>query len=419
MIKGNLIGTRADGVTPLPNLGSIGIVINSGVGIIGGTAAGEGNTITGSDSYGIKVVLSAAQIRAAASASILGNSIYLNGPSLGEGGLGINLFAPDLVTPNDPGDADTGPSDLQNYPVIASATAAGNVQGTFNSKASGSYRLEFFANPACDPSGYGEGKTFIGFQAVATDVTGNANFNAMFAALPSGQSVITATATDAAGNTSEFSQCVTASLPVALTVVKNGSGSGSVTSSPAGVNCGATCSASFGAGTPVTLTATPSSSASTFTGWLGSGCTGISACTKTLSAAASVTATFTLTSNGPFNLDVDGNAPLSLATGANDGLLILRYLAGLSGAALVSGNVVSGDATRNSAAAITAYLDDLKPKLDIDGNGQVDALTDGLLITRYLLNIRGPALIAGAMGVGATRTTFTQIENHLAGLLPP
>ena len=419
VIKGNLIGTRADGVTPLPNLGSIGIVINSGVGIIGGTAAGEGNTITGSDSYGIKVVISAAQIRAAASASILGNSIYLNGPGLGEGGLGINLFAPDLVTPNDPGDADTGPSDLQNYPVIASATAAGNVQGTFNSKASGSYRLEFFANPACDPSGYGEGKTFIGFQTVATDVTGNANFNVMFAALPSGQSVITATATDAAGNTSEFSQCVTASLPVALTVVKNGSGSGSVTSSPAGVNCGATCSASFGAGTPVTLTATPSSLASTFTGWLGSGCTGISACTKTLSAAASVTATFTLTSNGPFNLDVDGNAPLSLATGANDGLLILRYLAGLSGAALVSGNVVSGDATRNSAAAITAYLDDLKPKLDIDGNGQVDALTDGLLITRYLLNIRGPALIAGAMGVGATRTTFTQIENHLAGLLPP
>ena len=86
VIKGNLIGTRADGVTPLPNLGFIGIVINSGVGIIGGTAAGEGNIITGSDSYGIKVVSSAAQIRAAASASILGNSIYLNGPSFGEGG---------------------------------------------------------------------------------------------------------------------------------------------------------------------------------------------------------------------------------------------------------------------------------------------------------------------------------------------
>ena len=57
--------------------------------------------------------------------------------------------------------------------------------------------------------------------------------------------------------------------------------------------------------------------------------------------------------------------------------------------------------------------------LDIDGNGQVDALTDGLLISRYLLGISGPALIAGAIGAGATRLTFTQIENYLAGLLPP
>ena len=212
---------------------------------------------------------------------------------------------------------------------------------------------------------------------------------------------------------------MTAALPVALTVVKNGSGTGSVTSSPAGINCGAACSASFGAGTAVTLTATPSSAASTFTGWLGNGCTGTSTCTKTLAAAANVSATFALTSNGPFNLDVEGNAPVSSTTDANDGLLILRYLAGMSGAALVSGNVVSGDATRNTAAALAAYLDDLKPKLDIDGNGQVDALTDGLLILRYLLNIRGPALITGAVGFGAIRASFSLVENYLAGLLPP
>ena len=104
VIKGNLIGTRVDGVTPLPNLGSIGVVINSGIGIIGGTTAGEGNTITGSYSEGIRVVIATSPIRAAASAAILGNSIYLNGPSSGPGGLGINLFAPDLVTPNDVGD---------------------------------------------------------------------------------------------------------------------------------------------------------------------------------------------------------------------------------------------------------------------------------------------------------------------------
>ena len=138
-----------------------------------------------------------------------------------------------------------------------------------------------------------------------------------------------------------------------------------------------------------------------------------------MAAAANLSATFALTSNGPFNLDVEGNTPVSSATDANDGLLILRYTNGMRGATLVSGNVVSGDATRNTAAALTSYLDDLKPKLDIDGNGHVDTLTDGLLISRYLLNVRGPALVAGAVGVGATRTSFSQIENYLAGLLPP
>ena len=378
---------------------------------IGGTAPGAGNVIAFNISHG---VLLSDQL--GNGHSMLGNSIFSNAQ------LGINLSSPGSetafgVTPNDTGDGDFGVNGRQNYPVLTAATAAGNVQGTLNSIASAAYRLEFFANPSCDASGYGEGKTFIGFQNVITDGSGNASFNATFAPLPVGQSVITATATDASGSTSEFSQCVTAALPVALMVVK--SGSGTVTSSPAGIHCGVTCSASFGAGTAVALTATLSSAASTFTGWLGSGCTGTLPCTKTLNTTASVSATFALTSNGPFNLDAEANAPVSLATAANDGVLILRYLAGMSGAALIGGNVVSSDATRNTAAVLTAYLDDLKPKLDIDGNGQVDALTDGLLISRYLLNIRGPALIAGALGVGATRTTVIQIENYLAGLLPP
>jgi hypothetical protein len=78
-----------------------------------------------------------------------------------------------------------------------------------------------------------------------------------------------------------------------LTVSKTGTGTGAVSSSPAGVTCGATCQASFGTGTPVTLTATPDVS-STFTGWSGSGCSGTGTCQVTMSAAHSVTATFTL-----------------------------------------------------------------------------------------------------------------------------
>ncbi|HEY2311042.1 MAG TPA: hypothetical protein VGH46_08005 [Gaiellaceae bacterium] len=69
-------------------------------------------------------------------------------------------------------------------------------------------------------------------------------------------------------------------------------GSGSVTSSPAGIDCGSTCSASFASGTSVTLTAA-ADSGSTFAGWSGGGCSGTGTCQVMLSAATSVTASFT------------------------------------------------------------------------------------------------------------------------------
>jgi hypothetical protein len=80
---------------------------------------------------------------------------------------------------------------------------------------------------------------------------------------------------------------------VSLTVAKAGTGSGTVTSSPAGISCGATCSASYVSGTAVTLTATPASG-SVFAGWSGGGCSGTGPCAVTLTAATTVTATFTV-----------------------------------------------------------------------------------------------------------------------------
>jgi hypothetical protein len=77
-----------------------------------------------------------------------------------------------------------------------------------------------------------------------------------------------------------------------MTLAKAGTGSGTVTSSPAGINCGATCSFGFTSGASVTLTAT-ASAGSTFTGWSGA-CTGTGSCVVTMSAAKSVTATFTV-----------------------------------------------------------------------------------------------------------------------------
>ncbi|MFZ5785749.1 MAG: InlB B-repeat-containing protein, partial [Acidobacteriota bacterium] len=81
-----------------------------------------------------------------------------------------------------------------------------------------------------------------------------------------------------------------------LTVVKEGSGSGTVTSSPPGIDCGATCSASFTLNTVVTLTAV-ASAGSTFAGWSGSGCSGTATCVVTMDAAKSVSATFTATTH--------------------------------------------------------------------------------------------------------------------------
>ena len=78
-----------------------------------------------------------------------------------------------------------------------------------------------------------------------------------------------------------------------LTVSKTGSGTGFVSSSPAGIACGADCSESINHGTTVTLTASPAVG-SNFVGWSGGGCTGTGTCTVAMTTAASVTATFTI-----------------------------------------------------------------------------------------------------------------------------
>jgi PKD repeat protein len=80
--------------------------------------------------------------------------------------------------------------------------------------------------------------------------------------------------------------------PYSLTVSTDGTGSGAIGSSPAGISCGYTCQASFDAGTTVTLTPTPDAS-STFTGWSGD-CSGGGSCQVTMNQARSVTATFAL-----------------------------------------------------------------------------------------------------------------------------
>ena len=80
-----------------------------------------------------------------------------------------------------------------------------------------------------------------------------------------------------------------------VTVTRNGTGSGTVSSSPSGISCGAVCAGQFGNGTPMTLIATPAVG-SNFTGWSGGGCAGTGLCTFVLNGGKSITATFTLQS---------------------------------------------------------------------------------------------------------------------------
>ena len=120
-----------------------------------------------------------------------------------------------------------------------------------------------------------------------------------------------------------------------LSVTKPGTGSGTVTSTPAGIDCGATCSASFSSGTAVTLTATPATG-SDFTGWSGA-CSGTGDCNITMNSSVTVTATFTLKS---YTLNAS-------KTGTGSGTL---SASGLS----CSGASCSGTYGYNTAVVITA-----------------------------------------------------------------
>ena len=176
LVQGNAIGTDVTGTSPLGNA-------LAGVAVVG---------------------------------NAIGNAILTN-TIFGNARLGIDLGA-DGVTPNDLGDGDTGPNNLQNFPVLTSAISTGGtttVQGTLNSRpgttpgSGGVYRIEFFASGVADPSGFGQGQFFLGFINVTTDASGNASFSFNTPTPASGQ-FITATATSidsdqGSNNTSEFS----------------------------------------------------------------------------------------------------------------------------------------------------------------------------------------------------------------------
>ena len=114
------------------------------------------------------------------------------------------------------------------------------------------------------------------------------------------------------------------------------------------------------------------------------------------------------------SLDIDGNGQFDALT---DGLLLLRGMFGLSEGALISGAVAS-DAAYASSSEIVSRIDLLGDLVDIDGNGRVDALTDGLIVLRYLFGLRGDVLINGVIASDATVTSADGVGAKMESLMP-
>jgi CSLREA domain-containing protein len=200
-VWGNKIGTDATGLGPLGNGGN-GILIKGSGNQIGGV--NSGNTIAFNGKNGVAVF---SESHTATRNAIQVNHIHDNLL------LGIAIDE-QAVLENDPLDTDPGDNNRQNHPDLMTAFAdlgAGTLTlvGKFSSKANIDYSIEVFANPACDPSGHGEGYMMIAHFMLTTNADGYAVINKLLANTPSISwgDFFTATATDPDGNTSDFSNC--------------------------------------------------------------------------------------------------------------------------------------------------------------------------------------------------------------------
>jgi hypothetical protein len=235
VIQGNFSGVAANGVTPAGNL-LHGIVLRSSNGfaaplgpaqpsepgvsfnLVGGTSVGDGNLVEFNGTGGIAVFGNpvSASGQPNTGNAIEGNSIFENGRSNPTFLLGIDLSngfvfpKDDGSTPNDSKGhgAANDPNNFQNFPVLTAATEGSgrtNVAGTLKAAPNSTYRIEFFANNHDPAGGIAEGQQFLGFVNATTDGSGNASFSVVLNVPVAIGRLVTATATDSVGNTSEFS----------------------------------------------------------------------------------------------------------------------------------------------------------------------------------------------------------------------
>ena len=270
VVEGNYIGTNIDGTLALAN-GSSGVVLEAAsenrigvtTGLLFGLTTGRGNVISGNRGNGILIHAGAASnnvygnligvdvngtvplgnadpgvfITAGSTdndiggvpvvdpfrlTTSLGNVIAYNG---GDGvvveGVNIgNAIRRNAIFSNGDLGIDIGPigvttsqsAGVRDAPVLTFiGTDGATIRGRLDTTPSSDFAIELFSNRECDPSGFGEGESFIRSITVTTDANGAAAFStsALFKAIPEGH-FVTATATDVTYSTSEFSQCKTA-----------------------------------------------------------------------------------------------------------------------------------------------------------------------------------------------------------------
>jgi len=258
VIQNNLIGTNADR-SAVDGNGGAGISVSNsgGVDILGNVINGNdgngvsisssslgvvirdneiGRPLQGNQGHGVyvgggsfSVVIGGSesvnaggnQIRSNGGAGVWvadGDAVRIRGNGFDDNTLlGIDLGTAGM-TPNDPGDGDTGANDLQNYPVLTAAGLLGqqlSLSGTLASGANAQYVIDFYLRDLCDASGHGEGARYLGHLEVSSNGSGQASFSHSID-LPNGVAevgdVVTATATRQGptniGDTSEFSACL-------------------------------------------------------------------------------------------------------------------------------------------------------------------------------------------------------------------
>ena len=212
-LLGNRIGPDAAGGVGL-GVQTIGVYINASSGnAIGGLTTGAGNVIAGNTLYGVLLVQSSPGDTV--ENAILSNRIYADGQ------IGIDLGGQGDLTPSSVSPADSAANRSQSHPVLDTAlgTAQGDILlgGTLAAAANATYILQFFSSPAGGPGGHGAAQTLLGTTSVTTDALGQVRFTARFAGNFPAQPFVTATATDARGDTSDLAddlQVVAADPPV-------------------------------------------------------------------------------------------------------------------------------------------------------------------------------------------------------------